>query len=80
MRLEGIAVASCTVERLMRRLSLRGARRGKVVRTTTRNANAPCQRKRVNRQFKAEVAQSVLGVGLHVRFNLARLAIRAFRN
>ena len=35
MNREGIAVARCTVERLMRRLSLRGVRRGKVVRTTT---------------------------------------------
>ena len=36
MNREGIAVARCTVERLMRRLGLRGVRRGKVVRTTTR--------------------------------------------
>ena len=35
MNREGIAVARCTVERLMRRLGLRGVRRGKVVRTTT---------------------------------------------
>ncbi|WP_415834817.1 IS3 family transposase, partial [Kerstersia similis] len=31
---EGIAVARCTVERLMRRLGLQGVRRGKRVRTT----------------------------------------------
>jgi len=31
---EGQTVARCTVERLMRRLSLRGAKRGKLVRTT----------------------------------------------
>jgi putative transposase len=31
---EGIKVARCTVERLMKRLGLQGARRGKVVRTT----------------------------------------------
>ena len=34
MNREGEAVARCTVERLMRRLGLRGARRGKAVRTT----------------------------------------------
>ena len=41
MNREGIAVARCTIERLMRRLGLRGVRRGKVVRTTTPDANAP---------------------------------------
>jgi transposase InsO family protein len=51
---EGVAVARCTVERLMRQLALRGVRRGKVVRTTVSNANAPCPLDRVNRQFKAQ--------------------------
>lgn len=51
---EGTAVARCTVERLMRRLGLRGAVRGKVVRTTIADSNAPCPRDRVNRQFRAD--------------------------
>ena len=51
---EGIPVARCTVERLMRQLGLRGVRRGKVVRPTVSNANAPCPLDRVNRHFKAE--------------------------
>jgi transposase InsO family protein len=51
---EGIAVARCRVERLMRHLGLQGVRRGKVVRTTVSDALAPCPRDRVNRQFKAE--------------------------
>ena len=51
---EGIPVARCTVERLMRRLGLRGARRGKVVRTTFGDTAAPCPLDRVNRQFKAD--------------------------
>lgn len=54
MRREGIAVARCTVERLMRRLGLRGVRRGKVVRTTVADTSAPRPLDRVNRQFKAE--------------------------
>ena len=54
MNREGIAVARCTVERLMRRLGLRGVRRGKVVRTTVSHANAPCPLDHVNRQFKAD--------------------------
>ena len=51
---EGVAVARCTVERLMRRLGLRGVRRGKVVRTTFSDSAAPCPLDRVNRQFKAD--------------------------
>ena len=51
---EGVAVARCTVERLMRRQGLRGVMRGKVVRTTIRDRNAQCPLDRVNRQFRAE--------------------------
>ena len=54
MNREGIVVARCTVERLMRRLGLRGVFRGKVVRTTLSDAKAPCPLDRVNRQFKAD--------------------------
>jgi len=51
---DGMTVARCTVERLMRRHGLRGVRRGKVVRTTLSNAKAPCPLDRVNRVFKAD--------------------------
>ena len=51
---EGMTVARCTVERLMRRQGLRGVTRGKVVRTTISDNNAPCPRDLVNRQFRAE--------------------------
>lgn len=51
---EGVVVARCTVERLMRRQGLRGVIRGKVVRTTISNSVAPCPQDRVNRQFKAD--------------------------
>lgn len=51
---EGIGIARCTVERLMKRLGLQGIRRGKVVRTTVPDTSAPCPLDRVNRQFKAE--------------------------
>ena len=54
LRREGIKVARCTVERLMRRCGLRGVIRGKVVRTTIGDAKAPCPLDRVNRQFKAQ--------------------------
>lgn len=51
---EGVSVARCTVERLMKRLGLEGARRGKVVRTTVPDKALPCPLDRVNRQFKAD--------------------------
>ena len=54
MRREGAEVARCTVERLMKRLGLRGVRRGKVVRTTVPDKALPCPLDRVNRQFKAD--------------------------
>jgi transposase InsO family protein len=54
MNREGIQVARCTVERLMKRLGLQVARRGKVIRTTIPDTPAPRPLDRVNRQFKAE--------------------------
>jgi putative transposase len=51
---EGIQVARCTVERLMKQRGLEGVRRGKVVRTTVPDHAVPCPLDRVNRQFKAE--------------------------
>lgn len=51
---EGIAIARCTVERLMRHQGLRGVRRGKQLRTTRADPKAACPLDRVNRQFKAD--------------------------
>lgn len=51
---EGVTVARCTVERLMRQQGLQGARRGKRVRTTRTDPKTPCPLDRVNRQFKAD--------------------------
>jgi putative transposase len=48
---EGIVVARCTVERLMRRLGLRGALRGKVKRTTVSDPAAPRAADLVQRKF-----------------------------
>ncbi len=53
MQREGIAVARCTVARLMRQMGLKGVVRGKSIRTTVSDAAAPCPRDRVNRQFTA---------------------------
>jgi len=54
MNRENVVVARCTVERLMRRLGLRGVRRGKVVRTTISDNKAPCPLDKVGRQFRAD--------------------------
>jgi putative transposase len=54
LKRQGVAVARCTVERLMRHSGLKGVRRGKVVRTTVGDAKALCPLDRVNRQFKAD--------------------------
>ena len=51
---ECMPVGRCTVERLMRQEGLRGVVRGKVVRTTMSDSNAPCPLDKVNRQFRAE--------------------------
>lgn len=51
---EGVAVARCTVERLMRQQGLQGVRRGKAMRTTVPDPKVPCPLDRVNRQFRAE--------------------------
>ena len=51
---EGTAVARCTTERLMRELGLRGAVRGKPVRTTIADDAADRPRDLVDRKFKAE--------------------------
>jgi transposase InsO family protein len=58
---EGIALARCTVERLMRDMGLRGVVRGRETRTTVSNPATPCPADRVNRGFQAP-APNVLWV------------------
>ena len=50
---EGVSVARCTVERLMRAAGLQGVRRGKTVRTTIPDAGAARPADLVNRRFAA---------------------------
>jgi len=54
LRREGIEVARCTVERLMRRAGLQGIRRGQIVQTTVAGDKALCPLDRVQRQFHAD--------------------------
>ena len=50
---EGITVARCTVQRLMRGMGLQGVVRGKPPRTTVSDRAAPCPADKVNREFRA---------------------------
>ena len=52
LRREGIDVAKCTLERLMRAMGLAGIRRGKTCVTTVSNPKTPCPLDRVNREFQ----------------------------
>ncbi len=53
LKREGVAVAKCTVERLMAEMGLQGARRGKRKRTTTSDPSAARPADLVDRQFTA---------------------------
>lgn len=61
LRREAIAAPRCQVARLMTRMGLAGAVRGRSVKTTISNPAAPCPLDRVNRQFRAP-APNVLWV------------------
>ncbi len=50
---EGHIIARCTVERLMRELSIQGVVRGKKVKTTHSDPAQPCPLDKVNRKFRA---------------------------
>ena len=61
---EGIAVARCTVERLMWELSRSGVVRGKVKRTTVANESVPRPADLVERDFQAPVPNRLWVAGL----------------
>ena len=54
LRRQGEAAARCTVERLMRRLGIKGVVRGKKVITTHPDTSLPCPDDKVNRPFMAD--------------------------
>ena len=54
LRREGVNVARCTVERLMRLNGLQGVVRGKPVKTTVSDQATPCPLDRVHRPFRAD--------------------------
>ncbi len=60
LRREGIEVARCTVERLMRQLGVSGVVRGKTRRTTIPDPAAPQSPDLVKRKFKADAPNRAL--------------------
>ena len=76
MNREDIAVARCTVKRLMRRLGLRGVSRGRVVRNTISDRKAACPLDRVNRQFRTDRPNQLWVSDLRRCLDLAGLALR----
>lgn len=53
LRREGLDIARCTIERLMKDMGLQGVIRGKPARTTISDKSAPCPLDQVNREFHA---------------------------
>ena len=81
LRRDGHRVARCTVGRLMRAMGLRGAVRGRAWVTTTQadgGADRPVDL--VDRHFVVDPAQSIVGLGLHLRRDVARLRLRRLRH
>src|SRR4029453_16724598 len=71
---EGIAVARCTVARLMRTMGLQGAVRGKPVRTTISDKAAPCPLPR-QPAVQGPAAERAVGQRLHLRRDLGGLRL-----
>jgi transposase InsO family protein len=105
LRREGVAVACCTVARLMAGMGLtvnasihltanrlRGAIRGRGIKTTFSDTSIPCPRDKVNRQFRASapnilcpygdvsIAYRVTGQRLYLRINVARIYLCCFHH
>ena len=75
---EGIEVARCTVERLMRTAGLRGATRGRTVRTTRPDPTAERAPDLVNRDFHAERPNALWVVDLTYVPTWSGMAFTAF--
>ena len=80
MRREGIMVARCTVERLMRSLGLHGVIRGKPVRTTVSDKGGALPARSREPAIPRTSPQPPLGFGFHVCRHLAGLCLRGFRH
>ena len=80
LRREGFSAARCTVARLMRDMGLRGAIRGKPLRTTISDKAALCPLDHVNRQFHASAPRPSVARGLYLCRDLGRLRLCRLRH
>ena len=80
LRREGIDVARCTVERLMRALGLQGAVRGRKRRTTIADDSAAAAARSGEPAIPGEPSEPAVGGGLHVRRDVGRLRLRRVRD
>jgi len=77
---EGIEVARCTVERLMRELCLQGVRRGKRRRTTIPDATVPRPADLVERNFSAGRPNELWVADITLRSELVGHVLRRVRD
>ena len=80
LRREGIKVARCTVERLMRALGLQGVIRGRTFKTTVPDETAVRPLDLVDRGLHGDAAQSALGRGSDLCRDVGRLRLRGLRH
>lgn len=64
LKRDGVGVARCTVERLMREMGLQGVVRGKKIVTTNPDTARPCPDDKVNRAFHADRPNQLWGCPL----------------
>jgi hypothetical protein len=77
---EGIAIARCRTERLMRQMGLAGRVRGRKIRTTVPDPTAPRPADLVERQFKRRRPQPAVGRRSHLRRHLVGLRLHRLRH
>ncbi len=89
LRREGVAVARCTVARLMRRMRLQGAVRGRRAKTTHSGVQGERPDDRVNREFKVSRPNALWvsdprfrhsGAGFDLRGHVARVRLHGLRH
>ena len=77
---EGIAVARCTVARLMRMIGLQGVVRGKTVRTTNQQCGGPVSARSRQSAVQGTAPECPVGVRLHLRRDVGRLRLCRLRH
>ena len=89
LRGEGVTVARCTVARLMRRMGLQGAVRGRRVKTTRAVVHGERPADRVNREFQVRRPNALWvsdprfhhsGAGSDLRGDMARVRLHGLRH